>query len=273
MAVKQPKWQSKSWMRVVSSGEGRRIGGLLLLLALGAWAGGPLLIRADAAIEKPAITPASPTDIPLSSPPSSPSILAAAKLAPSLRAALERTGDTERGREAFSSCAVCHLSDGSGRSDGTFPQLAGQHPSVIIKQLVDMRERRRVNPLMLHFAERLSGPQEVADVALYVSGLPTLENNGKGTGSDLELGADLYSRDCASCHGVLGEGDADRLVPVLARQHYGYVLRQIRDIGGERWGKTHPQLALAGEYSDAEIMALADHASRIRDEGLEKMEE
>jgi cytochrome c553 len=180
---------------------------------------------------------------------------------------LEDEGDVERGREAYASCAVCHQPDGSGHSDGTFPQLAGQHSSVIIKQLVDIREGRRVNPLMLPFANRLSGSQEFADVALYVSLLPRSNQNGKGTGEDLLLGAELYERDCASCHGTAGEGDAARFIPALVGQHYGYMLRQIRDIGAGRRGNAHPEMVfLAGGYSDAELMALVDYASRIRNE-------
>jgi len=192
-------------------------------------------------------------------------------LSPSLRAALEREGDAGRGQDAYTPCAVCHMSGGGGHSDGTFPQLAGQHASVIIKQLIDIREGRRANPLMLPFANRLSGSQEVADVALYVSLLPDSEENGKGTGQDLILGAELYGRDCASCHGARGEGDAARLIPVLAGQHYGYMLRQIRNIGAGRRGNAHPvMVSLAAGYSDAELMALVDYASRIRDANREE---
>jgi cytochrome c553 len=159
------------------------------------------------------------------------------------------------------------MKDGAGRPDGTFPQLAGQHSSVIIKQLIDIREGRRANPLMLPYANRLSGSQEIADVALYVNLLPVSTRNGKGTGEDLPLGAELYRRDCAACHGVQGEGDAARFIPALASQHYGYMLRQIRDIGAGRRGNAHPDMvSLLGGYSDAEFMALVDYASRIRKE-------
>lgn len=183
----------------------------------------------------------------------------------SLRNALEREGDAERGRESYTSCAVCHRDDGAGHSDGTFPQLAGQHSSIIVKQLIDIREGRRANPLMLPFANRLSGAQEIADVARYVSLLPRSNQNGKGTGEDLALGADLYERDCASCHGIEGEGDATRFIPALVGQHYGYMLRQIRDIGAGRRGNAHPEMVfLVAGYSDAELMALVDYASRIR---------
>jgi len=190
------------------------------------------------------------------------------ELAPEIRAAVAREGDAQRGRDVYASCAVCHLDDGGGRPDGTFPQLAGQHTSVIIKQLVDIREGRRSNPLMLEFARRLSGSQEVADVARYVSGLDRPLHNGVGPGTGLEVGVALYARDCASCHGAHGEGDASRFIPALAGQHYAYMLRQIRNIGAGRRGNAHPDMmALAAGYSDAELMALVDYASRIRGGG------
>jgi len=243
----------------------RWVRAFLLLVALGAaWAWGP----------RPPLADAFPDDSPrfAQTPPAAragPSL--SDDLSPSLRTALERAGDAGHGREAYTACAVCHLNGGGGSPDGTFPQLAGQHSSVIIKQLIDIREGRRANPLMLPFANRLSGAQEVADVALYVSLLPGAPNNGKGSGLDLPLGAELYSRDCALCHGAEGEGDASRFIPVLAGQHYGYMLRQIRDIGAGRRGNAHPYMvSLAAGYSDAELMALVDHASRIRDQGAEE---
>jgi cytochrome c553 len=231
--------------------------GALLLIALGAWLSGPGLRLAKASSEGP--NPSAPT-------PTRPGLMMPRDLSPSVRAALEREGDVVRGQDAYTTCAVCHMSSGGGHSDGTFPQLAGQHASVIIKQLIDIREGRRANPLMLPFANRLSGSQEVADVALYLSLLPEAAENGKGTGQDLLLGAELYGRDCTSCHGARGEGDAARLIPVLAGQHYGYMLRQIRNIGAGRRGNAHPEMvSLAAGYSDAELMALVDYASRIRD--------
>jgi cytochrome c553 len=41
--------------------------------------------------------------------------------------ALELKGDPTRGEEAYEVCGACHLPNGAGRPDGTFPQLAGQH--------------------------------------------------------------------------------------------------------------------------------------------------
>jgi cytochrome c553 len=258
MAPRQPKRQTKRRTPSPSALSPHWIG-TLVVLALGSWSLGPGQILAEASPEMTA-TSASLAESDYAN-----------DLSPELRLALGREGDFARGQDAYASCAVCHLSDGGGRSDGTFPLLAGQHATVIVKQLIDIREGRRVNPLMLPYAKRLIDAQEVADVALYVSRMPRLTNNGKGTGSQLVLGAELYARDCATCHGVHGEGDASRLIPALAGQHYGYMLRQIRDIGAGRRGNAHPVMtALTAGYSDAEFMALVDHASRIRGEELQE---
>ncbi len=51
--------------------------------------------------------------------------------------ALKLKGDKKRGEEAYEVCGACHLPSGAGRPDGTFPQLAGQHTTVLIKQMAD----------------------------------------------------------------------------------------------------------------------------------------
>jgi cytochrome c553 len=185
-------------------------------------------------------------------------------LEPELRSALALAANIERGRKAYETCAVCHGPDGEGRPDGTFPRLAGQHRRVIIKQIVDIRTRRRENPIMHPYAQRLMDPQEIADVSGFVSALPPPAEIGTGPGTDLDLGERLYARDCQSCHGARAEGDASRFIPSLAGQHYVYLLRQIRAIGAGRRGNVHPALkALVARYRDAELKALVDYASRV----------
>ncbi|MFO1427481.1 MAG: c-type cytochrome [Steroidobacteraceae bacterium] len=49
--------------------------------------------------------------------------------------ALHKKGDPVNGRDAYEVCGACHLPSGAGRPDGTFPQLAGQHTTVLIKQM------------------------------------------------------------------------------------------------------------------------------------------
>jgi cytochrome c553 len=179
--------------------------------------------------------------------------------------ALELTGDLENGEEAYEICSACHLPSGAGRPDGTFPQLAGQHTTVIIKQMADIREGLRDNPIMYPFAKTLIDPQELADVAAYIETLPIPTDNGKGNGENLARGKELYERDCVECHGDNGAGDAEKFYPVLAGQHYEYLLRQIGDIAEGRRRNANPDMVkVVKEYSPEDLDAVVDHMSRIR---------
>jgi cytochrome c553 len=180
--------------------------------------------------------------------------------------ALELTGDIENGEEAFEICSACHLPSGAGRPDGTFPQLAGQHPTVLIKQMADIREGRRDNPIMYPFASTLIDPQELADVSAYIQTLPIPRDNGKGTGDEavLKRGSELYAQDCVECHGDQGEGDAAKFYPVLAGQHYKYLLRQIEDIAAGRRRNANPDMVkVVKGYSEDDLIAVTDYMSRI----------
>ncbi len=177
-------------------------------------------------------------------------------------AALALDGDRERGASAYASCGVCHGADGHGRADGTFPQLAGQHRSVLIKQLVDIREGRRHNPVMAPYAEALIDAQEIADVARYIE---SLEAPRPEVGEPDPGGEALYARDCQACHGASGEGNAASFVPRLAGQHEAYLLRQIQTIAGGRRSNAHPAMrTLVADYLDAELRAVVRYAARMR---------
>lgn len=178
--------------------------------------------------------------------------------------ALELKGDVANGEAAYEVCSACHLPSGAGRPDGTFPQLAGQHTTVLIKQIADIRAGRRDNPIMYPFATTLVDPQELADVAAYIETLPIPHDNGKGPGTDLARGEELYKRDCVQCHGSQGEGDAAKFYPVLAGQHYEYMLRQIRDIAALRRRNANPDMVkVVKGYKDEELQAVVDYMSRL----------
>jgi cytochrome c553 len=181
-----------------------------------------------------------------------------------LKATLEAQPDVARGKTAYEACEGCHRKDGSGRASGNYPRLAGQHARVVIKQLVDIRSGRRHNPEMAPLvAEPVLSLQAMADIAAYVQGLPVAANNGKGSGSDLALGKQLYERDCAVCHGAVGQGDAAAFVPMVAAQHYRYLLRELVNIGdGSRRNSNADMVKVIKPFSQAELEAVADHMSR-----------
>jgi cytochrome c553 len=185
------------------------------------------------------------------------------EVAPDVEIALALEGDLDSGRRIYRSCAVCHLEDGRGRPDGTFPQLAGQHRSVLIKQLVDIREGRRSNPIMAPYAEALIDAQEIADVAAFIAHLPAPAPAASNEAPN-EAGRRLYERDCAACHGARGEGNAVAFVPVLAGQHAPYLLRQVRAIAAGRRDNAHPEMSRrVASYTDADLRAVVAYAATL----------
>jgi len=173
----------------------------------------------------------------------------------------------ENGRRVFLTCSVCHLPEGWGSVDGTYPQIAGQLRTVIIKQLADFRAGNRDNPLMYPFSVPaiLGGPQEIADVAAYVSQLPMTPHNSVGPGTDLARGEQLYADNCVDCHGPAGEGDLEKHIPAIAGQHYPYLMRQFEHIRNGQRKNADPEMQkqIAGFTAEQEA-AVLDYTSRLR---------
>ena len=65
--------------------------------------------------------------------------------------AIHLTPDIDNGREVYRLCAVCHMPEGCGTEDGYYPQVAGQHTTVIIKQIADILARNRDTSTMFPF--------------------------------------------------------------------------------------------------------------------------
>jgi cytochrome c553 len=174
--------------------------------------------------------------------------------------------DLAHGAELFVTCAACHRPDGSGADDGTVPAIAAQPFRVVAKELVDFRYDKRWDERMQHFSDRhhLNGPQDVVDVAAYVSRLPPTPALGWGPGVLVEQGRRVYARSCAACHGPAADGSDASMSPRLAGQHYQYLLRQISDaIAGRRPNFTDAHIALLKKLDQNELNGVADYLSRL----------
>lgn len=184
-----------------------------------------------------------------------------------LRRARAARPDPVHGAQLFAGCLSCHGSDGAGESNGTVPRIAGQHASVLIKEIVDFRRRRRWDLRMEQVAggHRLGGAQDVADVAAYVAGLTVELQPATGTGEYLQRGAAAYVRVCAGCHGASGQGDAATAVPRLAGQHAPYLLRQMQESatnGRPNMAASHVAALRTLSYED--FAGAADYLARMR---------
>ncbi len=181
------------------------------------------------------------------------------------RRALAHRADPVAGKVAYEVCRGCHGADASGRADAIYPQLAGQHATVLIKQLLDVRTGVRHNPRMEPFvSEEVLSIEDIADIASYLQLLPTPSGNGKGDGRNLVLGERLYRDNCVSCHGPYGEGNAEAFYPAVASQHYQYLFKELQMIrDGERRNAYPAMIDIIRGYSDADLRALSDYMSRL----------
>ena len=180
-----------------------------------------------------------------------------------LAAMLEMKGDPERGKTIFAMCQDCHRKDASGRANGVFPRLSGQHASVLIKQISDIRAGRRINASMQPLVGTMSR-NDIVDVVSYIQSLPIRASNGKGAGGGVSRGRQLYERDCSSCHGASGEGEAAKFYPMVAAQHYRYLLREVFSIrDGERGNSDPGMVQVVKTYSPIDLEAVADYMAQL----------
>jgi cytochrome c553 len=175
---------------------------------------------------------------------------------------LDFTPDIEDGKTTFGVCARCHLPEAWGNADGTYPQLAGQHVNVLMKQLLDIRNGSRQSSLMFPFVQQrtIGGYQELSNVVAYISTLPMNPDHAKGPWkkgtAEYKQGKEIYQKNCSSCHGDNGEGNNDLVYPKLQGQHFQYMSQQLGRIkSGQRI--VHPGMQAVIENLEIEQLEKA----------------
>lgn len=185
--------------------------------------------------------------------------------------------DMDYGEEINETCAGCHGEYGEGSTDGEYPRLAGLDSEYLAQQLRQFKSRDRLNIPMLPYATERELPEEdVRTIAAYLSSikLPTklppidestfdayerlqdskLVVNIARYPGNVAAGHRVYQKECAGCHADDAGGDVGRLIPPLAGQHSGYLLRQVnRFRKAERVHDDPRDAAIFREFSDAEI--------------------
>jgi cytochrome c553 len=132
-----------------------------------------------------------------------------------------------RGATLAQRCAICHGPIGISRADS--PNLAGQYPSVIYKELHDFRSGARTNAVMSPFAVNLTD-QEIVDLAAYYGYLPRLPAYHPVPQQPrpriVIYGAPLRGiAPCGSCHGSLDNKVGS---PWLEGQSEAYLKAQLQ---------------------------------------------
>ena len=161
-------------------------------------------------------------------------------------------GMASAGKEKAVSCGSCHGGDGNSMVS-TFPKLAQQHESYLIKQLKNFKDGSRKDAMMSAMAMSLSD-EDIADIAAYYADqkitpnqLPVIDSDDEDKQSVakeeeaaqtlIKQGSDLYRNGdlgrevsaCIACHGPQGEGNKPAGFPVLRSQHADYLIKALSD--------------------------------------------
>ena len=155
---------------------------------------------------------------------------------------------------ALAQCTMCH--GARGVSEANAPNLAGQYPEVVIKQLKDYQSGDRTSTIMQALAAKLS-PRDIEDLAAHYAALPRPRNAPVTDMSTVpplvKVGDPMRNiAPCASCHG----GIEQKLgTPWLEGMPKDYLAQQLRDFtSGARRNDSHAQMRnMARELTAKEI--------------------
>ena len=137
------------------------------------------------------------------------------------------TDQIGRGATLALNCTMCHGAQGSSTSDA--PNLAGQYPEVVIKQLHDYKSAKRSNAVMEQLARNLSD-RDIEDLAAYYAYLPKART--APTTYDERLPALVRVGDplrniapCISCHGGVDQKIGTPWIEGMPKE---YLVGQLR---------------------------------------------
>jgi len=184
--------------------------------------------------------------------------------------AQQTEGSVDEGKAKSTTCVACHGVDGNSPNP-EWPNIAGQHPQYILKQLQAFKAGERQNPLMSPIAMTLS-EEDMKDLAAFFSQqtLTGLEADPAKVelGQRVYRGGDLEANvaACSGCHGPAGRGNPTALYPSIQGQHATYVAAQLR---AYRAGtRTTDQNAIMRDVtrtmSDEQIDAVAAYVQGLR---------
>jgi cytochrome c553 len=153
------------------------------------------------------------------------------------------------------------------------PNLAGQYPEVVIKQLQDYRAGQRRSAIMESLARQLS-ERDIADLAAYYAYLPKARTAPTTYDESLpalvRVGAPLRNiAPCVSCHGGI---DQKLGAPWIEGMPRDYLVQQLVAFrSGERRNDSQAQMRnVVRSMSDQEIEEVAGFYARKARQGDQK---
>jgi cytochrome c553 len=168
-----------------------------------------------------------------------------------------------RGATLALNCTMCHGAQGMSASNA--PNLAGQYPEVIIKQLHDYKDGKRASAIMQALAAKLSD-RDMTDLAAYYAYLPKARTAPTTYDESLptlvRVGAPLRNiAPCISCHGGV---DQKLGTPWIEGMPKDYLVEQLQAFrSGSRHNDSQAQMrSVARPMTDEEVDDVATFYAR-----------
>jgi cytochrome c553 len=208
--------------------------------------------------------------------------------------------EVNTGKQQAVACAGCHGAEGNSVV-ATFPKLAGQHATYLIKELKALKSGSRNAPMMAPMAMGLTD-NAITELATFyasqtVSSNPTpslpLTEEEEDEDDETALaaikkaqkqklnkllteGRNLYRNGhletkvsaCIACHGVYGDGNQPAGFPVLKGQHADYLIKTLTDYqqGNRSNDAENIMNMIAQKMTTAEIRAVSYYISVMKHE-------
>ncbi len=173
-----------------------------------------------------------------------------------------RGADAEAGKRKAQTCAACHGPDGNATQPG-LPSLAAQPAMHTFLQLVQFREKRRRDPVMSPFAEKLTD-RDMQDIGAYYAAQKPLPAAFNADATKAALGRKtLEMHYCGSCHmpNLAGQNH----IPRLAGQNYEYLVKQLRGLkAGTRPDIDGTMASAAQALTEQDIENLAHYLAGLK---------
>lgn len=203
---------------------------------------------------------------------------------------LHAAGNPQVGKTKSASCAGCHGEDGNSPAP-TFPKLAGQHATYLVRQLQIFKNGTRTNETMQSMVQGLS-KSDMGHIATYYEQQKITpisvddlisddededDNSSKTTLSNdelLQIGKNIYLNGnqktevsaCSACHGVKAQGNEPARFPVLQYQYPEYLMQSLKDYKSAKRGNQSDNMMhmIAKRMSETEIKAVAYYIATLQ---------
>jgi cytochrome c553 len=180
-------------------------------------------------------------------------------------------GDPAKGQVIASQvCVACHGIDGNSPLPMN-PNLAGQHPEYVAKQLMNYSSGSRMNPIMAGMVANLS-PEDMKNLSAYY-GAQRPRAMAAQNKERVAQGRKLYRAGnaqtglaaCSGCHLPNGAGIPAQF-PRLAGQNPEYIVTQLKAFrAGERANDPNNMMrAVASKLADKDMAAIAEYLAGLQ---------